>query len=56
MKKEMDYYVQEAVAGVMLQSSEAEMISYAEQLSNQSSIPLVTIGTFYENLHQSISP
>ena len=37
------------VNGIVLQSSDMSVLNYARNLSQQHSIPLTILGTFYEN-------
>lgn len=55
MQQEIDYYVNENVAGIMMQTSDQYLLDYSVQRANASGIPLVTVGTFYEDLNHTTS-
>ncbi|CEP15224.1 hypothetical protein [Parasitella parasitica] len=56
MQDEIDYYVKEEIAGIMMQTSNQSLLNYGLQQSNTSGIPLVTLGTFYEDLNHTTTP
>ena len=56
MHEEIDYYVKENIAGIIMQTSDQGFLNYSIQQSNLSGIPLVTLGTFYEDLNHTITP
>lgn len=56
MQQEIDYYVNENVAGIMMQTSDQDLLNYSLQKANASGIPLVTVGTFFEDLNHTTSP
>ncbi|KAI8968049.1 hypothetical protein BDF20DRAFT_205332 [Mycotypha africana] len=50
LKREIDHYVEKQVAGFLIQTSNPDVLSYALTKVNNTDIPMVTLGNFYEPL------